>query len=95
LSPAYDLNPSVDKSGLGLNIDMDNNDLSIDLAKSVGAYFQLNLAEMDDIINEVKAGTANWRAIAVDLKIPRHEQEQMAGAFTFDREPPLNRGMAR
>jgi serine/threonine-protein kinase HipA len=27
LSPAYDLNPSTEKSGLALNVDMDNNDL--------------------------------------------------------------------
>ena len=31
LSPAYDINPSVDKNGLSLNIDMDNNDLNLEL----------------------------------------------------------------
>lgn len=36
LSPAYDLNPSIDKDGHGLNIDMDSNDLDFHLAKSVG-----------------------------------------------------------
>jgi serine/threonine-protein kinase HipA len=50
LSPAYDINPSVDKSGLSLNIDLDNNDLDIELAKSVGAYFRLNVTEMNKII---------------------------------------------
>jgi serine/threonine-protein kinase HipA len=52
LSPAYDINPSVDKNGLSLNIDLDNNDLDIELVKSVGAYFRLNLREMDKIIEE-------------------------------------------
>lgn len=42
LSPAYDLNPSIDKDGLSLNIDMHNNDLNFDLAKSVDEYFRLN-----------------------------------------------------
>ncbi|MGB3080027.1 MAG: HipA domain-containing protein, partial [Saprospiraceae bacterium] len=39
LSPAYDINPSVDKHGLALNIDSHNNALDFDLAKSVGEYF--------------------------------------------------------
>lgn len=30
LSPAYDLNPSIDKDGLALNIDMDNNAFGFD-----------------------------------------------------------------
>ncbi|MFV0140018.1 HipA domain-containing protein [Empedobacter falsenii] len=47
LSPAYDLNPSIDKDGLALNIDMDNNALDFELAKSVGEYFRLTTKEMD------------------------------------------------
>jgi serine/threonine-protein kinase HipA len=38
LSPAYDLKPSLDKDGLALNIDTDNNALDYDLAKSVGHF---------------------------------------------------------
>src|SRR5690606_18991486 len=53
LSPAYDLNPSIDKDGLALNIDMHNNALDFDLAKSVGEYFRLNDNQMTRIIEEV------------------------------------------
>ncbi|MEA3452438.1 MAG: HipA domain-containing protein, partial [Bacteroidota bacterium] len=35
LAPAYDINPSIDKDGLSLNIDLYNNDLDFELAKSV------------------------------------------------------------
>ena len=42
LSPAYDINPSIDKDGLALNIDMDNNALDLEQAKSVGEYFRLD-----------------------------------------------------
>jgi serine/threonine-protein kinase HipA len=42
LSPAYDVNPSIDKDGLALNIDMNNNLLDIELAKSVGPFFRLS-----------------------------------------------------
>jgi Uncharacterized protein related to capsule biosynthesis enzymes len=34
LSPAFDVNPSIDKQGLALNIDMDNNALDYELARS-------------------------------------------------------------
>lgn len=83
LSPAYDLNPSVDKDGLALNIDMDNNDLDFELAKSVGEYFRLTPKEMDEIIREVTTVVKNWKNMAKQIGISRAEQELMAGAFNF------------
>ena len=50
LSPAFDINPSVDKDGLALNIDTNNNDLDFELAKTVGEYFQLTDDEMNTIL---------------------------------------------
>ena len=81
LSPAFDINPSIDKEGLALNIDMNNNALDLDLAKSVGAYFRLGKKEMDIIINEVKSGISGWKKVATDIGIPRSEQTLMTAAF--------------
>lgn len=81
LSPAYDLNPSVDKDGLALNIDLDNNDLDPNLAKSVGEYFRLSSVEMEKIISEVYSSVSKWREIASEIGISRSEQELMEGAF--------------
>ena len=81
LSPAYDLNPSDEKNGLALNIDMDDNTLNLELAKSVGVYFRLNETEMDSIILEVQNAVSNWRNIASEIGISRGEQELMRGAF--------------
>ena len=81
LSPAFDINPSIDKEGLALNIDMDNNDLDIDLAKSVGAYFRLGEKEMDKVIAEVKAVVSRWQKLAAEIGIPRSEQTLMTAAF--------------
>jgi serine/threonine-protein kinase HipA len=81
LSPAYDLNPSIDKDGLALNIDTDNNDLDFELAKKVGEYFRLNKQQMETIIQEVLKVTSNWRTIAKEIGIPRSEQELMEKAF--------------
>ena len=83
LSPAYDLNPSIDKEGLALNIDTDNNNLDFDLAKSVGEYFRLNNNQMDEIINQVLSAVSNWKGIAKDIGISRAEQELMEKAFNY------------
>jgi serine/threonine-protein kinase HipA len=81
LSPAYDLNPSVEKDGLALNIDMDDNSLNLELAKSVGIYFRLNDSEMAVIIAEIQDAVRNWKELATKIGIPRGEQELMRGAF--------------
>jgi len=81
LSPAYDINPSTDKSGLAINIDAQNNALDIELAKSVGEYFQVTEIEMDAIIEEIALAVRNWRAVANEIGIPRAEQELMSSAF--------------
>lgn len=83
LSPAFDLNPSIDKSGLALNIDMDNNALDFDLAKSVGEYFRLSDKQMEKTMEEVFRAVKNWKHIAEQMGISRAEQELMAKAFNF------------
>jgi serine/threonine-protein kinase HipA len=81
LSPAYDLNPSIEKDGLALNIDSENNALDVDLAKSVGDYFQLLPNEMDKIINDVHTAIRDWKGIAKEIGISRADLEIMAPAF--------------
>ncbi|MHC5310631.1 type II toxin-antitoxin system HipA family toxin [Myroides sp. LJL116] len=83
LSPAYDLNPSIEKDGLAINIDIDNNDLDMDLAKSVGVYFRLTNKEMDQIMEEVTMVVKGWQVVAKQMGIPRSEQELMASAFNY------------
>jgi serine/threonine-protein kinase HipA len=84
LSPAYDINPSIDKDGLSLNIDTNSNALDFDLAKSVGEYFQLNTKQMDSILKEVKAAVKNWKGMANKIGISVAEQKLMAGAFRLE-----------
>src|SRR5690606_24380178 len=67
LSPAYDLNHSIDKDGLALNIDTDNNALNYDLAKSVGMYFRLNDNQMNRILDEVLTAVKPWKNIATKI----------------------------
>lgn len=81
LSPAFDINPSIDKDGLALNIDMDNNALDIALAKSAGLYFRLSEEGMKAIIDEVQSSVVNWQKVATEIGISRNEQTMMSGAF--------------
>ncbi len=83
LSPAYDINPSIDKDGLSLNIDSNDNSLDFNLAKSVGEYFQLNEKQMDKILNELKSVVKNWKTEATKIGISRAEQVLMASAFKY------------
>jgi serine/threonine-protein kinase HipA len=81
LSPAFDINPSIDKDGLALNIDMDNNQLDLNLAKQVGVYFRLREKEMDEVLDQVKSAVTEWKKVAGEIGISRGEQVLMAGAF--------------
>jgi serine/threonine-protein kinase HipA len=83
LSPAYDLNPSIDKDGLALNIDMDNNALDYDLAKSVGIYFRLDENQMNAILDEVFTAVASWKEMAIKIGVPNREIELMEKAFNL------------
>ena len=83
LSPAYDINPSIDKDGLSLLIDTVNNALDFDLAKSVGQYFQLSGTQMDLILKEVRDAVSQWKSIAQEIGISRQEQQLMAAAFRY------------
>jgi serine/threonine-protein kinase HipA len=83
LSPAYDLNPSIDKDGLALNIDTDNNALDYNLAKSVGVFFRLEEEQMDSIIIKVNTIVSTWKNEADKIGITKREQSIMAKAFNI------------
>lgn len=84
LSPAFDINPSNEKAGLALNIDIENNALDFDLARSVGDYFQLNNDQMEKIIQQVITSVAQWPKVARQIGISRSEIESMEGAFNTE-----------
>lgn len=84
LSPAYDINPSVEKDGLALNIDADDNALDLDLAKDVGEYFRLGEDEMNQIIEEVISVVSNWKDYAKQIGIANKELLIMEPAFKVE-----------
>jgi serine/threonine-protein kinase HipA len=84
LSPAYDLNPSIEKNGLALNVDLDDNALNYKLAFQVGDYFQLGQTEMTRILTEVTSVVNNWEQDAKEIGIPRAQIQQMVPAFSTE-----------
>ena len=81
LSPAYDINPTLNGTGLKLNISENDNALDLDLVREVAPYFRLKEKEANAIINKIQQNVAQWEQLATDLSIPRNEMELMKNAF--------------
>lgn len=81
LSPAYDLNPTVGKQGLHLNITDTANALDYGLAFEVIEFFRLSQNEATHIYDEVLNAVQNWQKIAIKLGINRSEQLMKQAAF--------------
>ncbi len=81
LSPAYDINPNENGSGLKLNISETDNALEIDLAIEVAPYFRIKNDKSIQIVESVKEAVSKWRTIATQYKISKNDQELMSRAF--------------
>jgi len=81
LSPAFDINPNEDGTGLSLNISPYDNTLDLDLTLEVADYFRLNKEDALKIIENIKKSVTNWRSVANKYQLPRSEQELMAKVF--------------
>ena len=81
LSPAYDLNPDPDGSGLSLNISETDNSLSFDLAMEVAPYFRIAPTTACKVMSCVRSAVSKWKQHAHALNISAQEQDLMAPAF--------------
>lgn len=81
LSPAYDLNPVVGKSGLHLNITDAENALNYDLAFDVAEFFRLTPEQATVIYDDVLKAVSRWQGVASQLSISRSEQLLKQEAF--------------
>ena len=83
LSPAFDINPSVDKEELSLAIDGNSGLLNFELAMEVTEYFRLNTNEAETILKEVKNAVRRWEQVAKNTGIAKSEIENMRTAFRY------------
>ena len=83
LSPAFDLNPSIDKEELSLTIDETSGVLDFAIAIRVSEYFRLNKNEAEAILSTVRKSVSHWEKIAGQTGISRNEIETMRSAFRY------------
>jgi serine/threonine-protein kinase HipA len=81
LSPAFDINPNEDGTGLSLNISLDDNSLNLDVPLEVAEYFRLTKERGLKIIDQIKSSVSRWRHVATMHQLPKSEQALMAKVF--------------
>jgi serine/threonine-protein kinase HipA len=83
LSPAYDINPVENSSGLSLNITENDNALDLELATSVAPFFRLSGEKSRAIMEEVCTAVSKWRSTAKKYGLSNLECDLKANAFRF------------
>jgi serine/threonine-protein kinase HipA len=81
LSPAYDINPSVDRNELSLAIDETESTCDVSVAMNAHRTYGISTAQANAALRSVETAVATWRTEATRLGISRAEQNLMAAAF--------------
>ncbi len=81
LSPAFDMNPNIDKADHVLNIDDTDNRPDLQTVLATGNFYGLDPATSKAIVHEVVDVVGQWRDVAIRLKLARGDILLMEGAF--------------
>ncbi len=81
LSPAYDMNPSIDRTELTLAINEVETACDVSIAMDAHRDYGLTAQLADRVLQHVQTAIHSWRSEASRLHIPRAEQDLMASAF--------------
>ena len=81
LSPAYDMNPSVDRTELSLAINEVDTECDLSIAMNAHKDYGLSAQQAEHVRREVQTAAATWREEANRLQISKAEQDMMAAAF--------------
>jgi Uncharacterized protein related to capsule biosynthesis enzymes len=81
LSPAYDINPSVDRNELSLAVD--ETEIACDVAVAMNAYksYGISASKANEALQAVDTAVSGWQKEANNFGIPKAEQALMADAF--------------
>jgi serine/threonine-protein kinase HipA len=79
LSPAYDINPSVDRTVLAI----DETETACDVSVAMNAYesYGITATQANEALRAVDTAVSGWRKEAGRLGIPKSEQALMTDAF--------------
>jgi serine/threonine-protein kinase HipA len=81
LSPAYDVNPSVDRNELSLAIDETETACDVSVAMNAHKSYGITAAQANEALRAVDTAVSGWRKEADKFGIPKAEQALMAEAF--------------
>lgn len=81
LSPAFDMNPNLDKEGHVLNIDDMDNRPNINTILSTADFYALKTAQAENIVGEVLKAVGKWHRVAQKVGLRKGEIELMDSAF--------------
>jgi serine/threonine-protein kinase HipA len=81
LSPAYDINPTVDRRELSLAIDETETTCDVSVAMSAHKAYGISGSQADAALKSIEAAVTSWRTEAIRLGVSRAEQSLMAAAF--------------
>ena len=81
LSPAYDVNPSIERRELSLAINEVETTCDVTIAMDACRNYGVSPADALRVLNEVRGAVREWRSVANSLGIPVSEQALMAAAF--------------
>ena len=79
----YDVNPVPYGDELSLNVDEENNGISIDLAIQTAVRFGIHENDARNYAEDIlKIVRENWEKIAADYRLTRRQIEEMRPAFS-------------
>jgi serine/threonine-protein kinase HipA len=81
LSPAYDMNPSTDRTELTLAINEVETACDVSVAMEASRDYGLAAQQASRVLDDVRRAVQNWRDEANRFHIPKAEQDLMASAF--------------
>jgi serine/threonine-protein kinase HipA len=81
LSPAFDINPNIDKAEHALNLDIGDNRANLESVIATAQYYELTQDQAVQIVSEILSVTRTWEAVAKNLAISRGDIELMRAAF--------------
>lgn len=81
LSPAYDLNPNIERKMFATSVENSGAQNTIELALRYINAFSLNASQANGILDEVRTAVSGWRTAAKNLGISQRNIERMKAAF--------------
>jgi serine/threonine-protein kinase HipA len=81
LSPAYDMNPSIDRTELTLAINEVETACDVSIAMNAYRDYGLTAQQADRVLRQVQTAVHDWRGEANGLHVPKAEQDLMTPAF--------------